>query len=127
MGICSQSNACVAYIYFDYKNGEAQTGDFVVRTILKQVLLPLDMIPPNLEAIYDDCCSRLKSPEKALFIRPLLSAAGKFSSVYIMLDALDECTSGTLKIRLILFISLKIQGLKFFALSAPSSSILETN
>ena len=37
-----QPNACVAYIYFDYKNGEAQTGEYVIGILLKQLLYSLD-------------------------------------------------------------------------------------
>lgn len=48
--IIRQSDACVAYLFFDYKNREAETGNHVVRSLLKQLLLPLDLIPPALEA-----------------------------------------------------------------------------
>lgn len=49
-----QPNACLAYLYFDYKNREAQSGDHVIRTLLKQLLLSSDLIPRELEASYDD-------------------------------------------------------------------------
>jgi hypothetical protein len=75
---------------------EAQTGDYVVRALLKQLLLPLDSIPRDLEAAYYEYLSRLKTPDQAFFLRHLLSTAATFSSTYILLDALDECTRQTL-------------------------------
>jgi hypothetical protein len=114
-----QSNACIAYLYFDYKNGEVQTGDHVVRTLLKQLLLPSDLIPHKLEASYDDCCSRLKNPDRAIFTGQLFSTATTFSSVYIMLDALDECTSETLTDIIPLIHQFKDAGIKVFCTSRP--------
>jgi hypothetical protein len=91
-----KSKTCVAYVYFDYKNMEAQTGDYVVRTLLKQLLLPLDSIPRELEAAYYEYRSRLTVPDQIFFVRQLLSTAAAFSSTYIILDALDECSTQTL-------------------------------
>ena len=61
-------DASIAYIYFDYKNRAAQKGDYIVRTILKQLLLSLNVIPKDLEAVYDKCLSRLKTPQDSMFI-----------------------------------------------------------
>lgn len=114
-----QSNACIAYIYFDYKSGEIQTGDHVVRTLLKQLLLPLDLVPRDLEGVYDECRSRLKDLDKAIFVRQLLSTAAAFSSVYIILDALDECTSGTLEEIIGLLRQFKDRGIKVLCTFRP--------
>ena len=114
-----QSDA-IAYIYFDFKNQEVQTGDNVVRTLLKQLLLPSDLIPPDLEKVYDDCYSRQKVPEEGIFYRQLLSMATTFSSVYVMLDALDECSSGALEDLIVLIRKLKGHGLKVFCTFRPN-------
>ena len=95
------------YIYFDYKNQEAETGDYVIRTLLKQLLLCSDLIPPDLEKIYDECRSRQKSPEGSFFTQQLLSTAASFASIHILLDALDECTSRTLEDAIALIHQLK--------------------
>ena len=89
-------------------------GDYIVRIILKQLLLPLDTVPRDLEAIYDDCCARFKSPESAVFIRQLLSVATKFSSVYVILDALDESSSTTLEDTIQLIHQFKDSRIKVF-------------
>lgn len=79
----------------------------------------MNEIPHDLEAIYDDCSSRLKSPEKAIFIRQLLSIAAKFSSVYIILDALDECISETLEDVINLIHLFDDSGIKAFCTFRP--------
>ena len=97
-----------------------QTADYVVRTLLKQLLFTLDLIPRELEDVYDDCCfHKQKAPDRTFFTRHLLSATGKFSSVYIMLDALDECTSGTLDNTINIIRQLKDSWIKVFCTFRP--------
>jgi hypothetical protein len=79
----------------------------------------LDSIPRELEAHYNECRSRSKSPDKAFFIRQLLSAADNFSTVHIMLDALDECTSGTLDEIVELIHQFKDSRIKVFCTFRP--------
>ena len=92
----------------------------MVRTLLKQILVSLDWIPSNLERVYDDCCSRLKSPDKEFLLRQLLSTAANFSSVYILLDALDECSPGTLEETITLIRLFKESGFKVFCTFRPN-------
>jgi hypothetical protein len=114
-----QSNAYVAYVYFDYKNAEAQTEDFVVRTLLKQLLFSVDLIPRELENVYDERCSRLKSPDNEFLISQLLSTATKISNVFIMLDALDECSNETLEDMITLIHRFKHSGIKVLCTFRP--------
>ena len=100
------------YIYFDYKNQEAETGDYVIRTLLKQLLLCSDLIPPDLEKVYDECRSRQKSPKGPFFTQQLSSTAPHFSSVHILLDALDECSHETLEDVIALILQIKNPNVK---------------
>ena len=120
-----QPNACLAYLYFDYKNREAQTGDHVIRTLLKQLLLSSDLIPRDLEASYDDYYSHFKTPDSAIFRRQLLSITTTFSSVYITLDALDECSSEALNDIFTLIHNFKDSGIKIFCTSRPHLNLQE--
>jgi len=56
-----------------------------------------EVIPSDLESHYDDCCSRLKSPDRTIFTQHLFSSITNFSSVYILFDALDECSDKALE------------------------------
>jgi hypothetical protein len=120
-----QYNACLAYLYFDYKNREAQSGDHVVRTLLKQLLLSSDLIPRELEASYDDYYSHFKTPDSAIFRRQLLSITTTFSLVYITLDALDECSSEALNDIFTLIHNFKDSGIKIFCTSRPHLNLQE--
>lgn len=91
-----------------------------MRTLLQQMLYSLDSIPPELEGVYDDCCSHKKqAPDTAYFTRQLLSTAANFLSVYIILDALDECTSGTFEDTINLIRQFKDSGIKVFCTFRP--------
>src|SRR5436190_8058081 len=76
-----EDNTRVAYMYFDYKNREEQTGDNVIRILLKQLLLPSNLIPRDLESAYDECRSHRKDPNRGSSTRQLLSIAATLSSV----------------------------------------------
>lgn len=125
MNTIDEDKARIAYMYFDYKNREEQTGDNVVRTLLKQLLLPSNLIPRGLESLYDDRHHQHKKPEISKFSRQLLSISATFSSVYIMLDALDECSNDTLNDIFILVHELKNSGVKVFCTSRPQILDLE--
>ena len=120
-----EGNARIAYVYFDYKNREEQTGDNVIRTLLKQLLLPSNLIPRDLESVYDDCTSRNKHPDMSIFTRQLLSISATLSSVYIMLDALDECSSEILDDIVALIHQIKNSRVKIFCTSRPHITDLE--
>ena len=55
----------------------------------------------------------------AVFVRQLLSTAAGFSLIYILLDALDECTSGTLDDTINLIRQFKDSGIKVFCTCRP--------
>src|SRR5438046_8589008 len=88
-----EQNAAVAYVYFDYKDPEGQTLDKVIRSLLKQLLSSLNLVPRELEALYDESRARSTTPDASALQRHLISAIPAFASVFIMFDALDECSN----------------------------------
>ena len=77
------------------------------------------MIPRDLENVYDECRSRLRSPDNTFFVRQLLSTAANFTSIYIILDALDECSGATLEDTISLIRQFKNSGIKVFCTFRP--------
>jgi hypothetical protein len=118
-GSINDENARIAYVYFDYKNREEHTGENVIRTLLKQILLPSKLIPPDLKSAYDNFTAHHKYPDISIFTRQLLSISATLSSVYIILDALDECSSETLNDILSLVHQFKNYGVRVFCTSRP--------
>ncbi len=114
----------VAYIYFDYKDREAHTGENVIRSLLKQLLLPMTLVPQALESLYDEFCSQSIIPDTSTFMEQLISTCAHYSSVSIILDALDECGSETLDAVINLIRELSRSSVKIFVTSRPHLSNL---
>jgi hypothetical protein len=72
-----------------------------------------------------NCVIKSKDPGRtpAFFMAQLLSTAAKFSSVYIMPDALDECTSETLKEIVDFILQFRDSGIKLFCTFRPVLSV----
>jgi len=119
--ITSKSNVSVAYIYFDYKDSDAQSVDNVIRSLLKQLLCASIVIPQEVESVYNDARKQFKDPDTLTFTRLLqLVAASNSGNVFIVFDALDEC--GSTKVRdfvITLICQLKEAGAKGLCTSRP--------
>lgn len=84
-------NVCVAHIYFDYKDPEGQTVESIIRRLLKQLLLPLNLVPRQFRDLYDEQRRKARLPDLSVWIREWANVSSKYSSVYLIFDALDEC------------------------------------
>ena len=82
----------MVHIYFDYKDPEGQTAESIIRCLLKQLLIPLDLVPRDLQTLYEDQRRRLCLPDNATLVRLWDRLTSKYSSVYAVFDALDECS-----------------------------------
>lgn len=127
MSTIHEDRTRIAYMYFDYKNRENQTGEDVIRSLLKQILLPSKLIPRDIESIYEDFDIHHKHPDISIFTRQLLSISAKFSSIYIILDALDECSNETLNEILTFIQQFKNSGVRVFCTSRPHITNLGDN
>ena len=87
-----QSNtAGIAYIYFNYKAQECQNTIAVLGAILKQLILASPSVPESLVRLYEHHAiqqTRLSLKEIFHIEQAVLRT---YSSVYIVIDALDEC------------------------------------
>jgi hypothetical protein len=114
----TQDDARIAYIYFDYKDSKAQTVENVFRSLLKQLLWPLALIPPEVESLYDQHFRQSKVTECSVFARLLQQVASNNpSSVSLLFDALDECDVGVRDEIISLIRQLKISGARVFCTS----------
>ena len=84
----------VSYFYFDYKNQHLQRAEQVTRCLLKQLLLQLKELPPEVDEAYDLWVKdgQKSKPDGKCLAGLLKACSTKFSKgVFIVLDALDEC------------------------------------
>jgi hypothetical protein len=86
-----QQEAAVAYFYFDFRDEKSQH----VKIMLQSIILQLSAQSPNsysaLEREYKSSQGQILPPYNNL-LRILNDLLSDFSHIYIVLDALDECS-----------------------------------
>jgi hypothetical protein len=83
----------VLFYYFDYKDQdktESVSLEMFARSLLKQVLCAGHHVPDDVQALYDDCSKRSATPDLDAVTRVLSTCLTSFSTIYLVLDALDE-------------------------------------
>jgi hypothetical protein len=63
----------------------------VIRALLKQLVYQLDGIPPEVARAYNEATQMGAQPKRKSFIELFMACSRRFSKVYIILDAYDEC------------------------------------
>lgn len=81
----------IFYNYIDYKDPENQTGLRISSNLLKQLLARERFAPPSLEPLYQKWSQDSLRPESGAIREIFLASMRRYTSVYILLDALDEC------------------------------------
>ena len=81
----------VAYIYFNFQRKSEQTIENILRSLLKQLAQTLPSMPDDVKYLYDRETEKGIRPLLGEIIGALQSASAKYSRVFIILDALDEC------------------------------------
>src|ERR1700728_1695230 len=89
----NQSSAS-AYFFFDGKNGQkgSQTVESLIRSLIVQFAAPYGGIPATLAKLYESCHDGKSQPSVQSLQSVLLTILETFDDIYIVLDALDECT-----------------------------------
>ena len=86
-------SACLAYFYFDFKDTEKQDSRALLSSLLIQLSNQSDPFCDVLHGLYSECRDGSQQPNNASLLRCLkgmLAIAGS-RTVYIVMDALDEC------------------------------------
>jgi hypothetical protein len=83
----------IAYIYFDYNDPKSFQPENIIRSLLKQLLFNLSIIPDGVEEHYDVCSKKGRSADKITLKQQLILALSKFNRVFLLFDALDEVSS----------------------------------
>jgi hypothetical protein len=90
---CGDDTSMVtAYFYFDFNDTQKQVPELMLRTLLCQLLQRAVTIPEGIEALYASYENRRQPPSLHAFLEALRLMLQEFTQVYIVLDALDECT-----------------------------------
>jgi hypothetical protein len=86
-----QDGVGIAYIYFNYKEQD-QTTINLIGSLLQQLIQQQVNVPDEIVALHKSHISKRARPSIDEYSRLLQSAIRRFSKVYIIVDALDECS-----------------------------------
>jgi Cdc6-like AAA superfamily ATPase len=80
----------VAYMYCNFRRPEEQVVRRVLASLLKQLGQNWDVLPDQIRALYNTCYGRGVDPSVGQLLTTIRSVGTLYSSVYIIIDALDE-------------------------------------
>ncbi|KAI1866483.1 hypothetical protein JX265_007784 [Neoarthrinium moseri] len=85
----------MAYVYFDYQRPQNHKTHLVLANIIKQLLrnFPATKLPRELHNLYEGYQKRNRQYSYDMVFKALSSVMKIFSKVFILFDALDECTT----------------------------------
>ena len=86
-------SSAYAYFFFDGRDGqkESQTVGSLIRSLIRQFWTPYGGVPAVLTKLYHSCHGGAQPSVESLHATLLLILEA-FNDVFIILDALDECT-----------------------------------
>jgi hypothetical protein len=81
-----------AYFYFDFNDTQKQDPELMLRSLLCQLLQSSVGILKGVDALFSSCENGQRKPSLHTLLDVTRQAAQEFAHVYVILDALDECT-----------------------------------
>jgi hypothetical protein len=81
-----------AYFYFDFNDAQKQDPELMLRSLLCQLMQRSVVIPKGVDALFSSCENGKRQPSFHALLEITRQAAQEFTHIYIVLDALDECT-----------------------------------
>jgi hypothetical protein len=86
------SGMVTAYFYFDFNDAQKQDPEMMLCSLLRQLLQRSVTIPKDVDALFSSCDNGRRRPSVHALLEATQQAAQDFTQVYVVLDALDECT-----------------------------------
>jgi hypothetical protein len=85
------SSVGVAYVYCNYKAQEEQDASSLLAAVIKQLVQARPSLAESVERLHKQHANRGTKPSLEEIVSTLREVAAKHSTVYIVVDALDEC------------------------------------
>lgn len=114
-----QHDQGVAFIYFSYSDLEEQKPTKVIACILKQLLSRKRHLPSVVESFYNSFNDKTEIPGFHPLLDLLRTLSSEFSTIWILLDALDECEEGPRDEILSPLLELNRQSFRLFVTARP--------
>jgi hypothetical protein len=81
-----------AYFYFDFNDAQKQNPELMLRSLLSQLLQRSVTIPKGVDALFSACDNGHRQPSLHALLEVTPQVMQQSTHVYVILDALDECT-----------------------------------
>jgi hypothetical protein len=88
----TDDETAVAYFYFDFNDSRKSKADASVRAMIAQLFCQTTHISPALENLFTQSRDGAMQPLLADLLIVLSQMIQEFRTVYLIIDALDECT-----------------------------------
>ncbi|KAL6716111.1 hypothetical protein ACLMJK_005677 [Lecanora helva] len=85
----------VVYFYFDFNDSEKQRHEKMIRSLAWQLCSGSEEAPESFITLYKTCDNGNSQPNHQNLLKSLRQAMVNIDTVYIVLDALDECNERT--------------------------------
>jgi hypothetical protein len=82
----------VAYFFFDFNDAQKQDPELMVRSLICQLSQQCVRIPTSLDKLFASSGNGQRQPSLHALLETLQQMMQEFPYVYIVLDALDECS-----------------------------------
>ena len=89
----SDANVGIAYIYCNFKRGFEQRLVNLLSSLLRQLLHTRRSISDNVRNLYESYRTKQIRPSIDEIRKALHDVADQFTSLFILIDALDECSA----------------------------------
>jgi hypothetical protein len=86
------ASKATAYFYFDFNDTQKQDPELMLRSLLSQLLQRSVTIPKGVDVLFSACDNGHRQPSLHALLGVLPQVMQQFTHVYVVLDALDECT-----------------------------------
>ncbi|KAF2866229.1 ankyrin repeat-containing domain protein [Massariosphaeria phaeospora] len=91
----SDPGKVVAYFFFDFNDKQKQNPELMVRSLIRQLSQQCVRIPTSLDMLFSSCENGQRQPSLHALLEVLQQMMQEFPHIYIVLDALDECSGWT--------------------------------
>jgi hypothetical protein len=89
----SQSESCVAYYYFDFSDQSIQKLGYLLRCLIWQLCRHDEYLSDHAWSLYTSCDDGRQEPRDEALASTLFAILNEGGQSYVIIDALDECTS----------------------------------
>ena len=91
--LCDGPDRAIGYFYFDFSDSRKQKVPALLSSILAQLCDKAGSLD-HLKSHYDNCNHGCQQPSVQQLCKMLSSTIPEFKEVFLVIDALDECTKG---------------------------------